>query len=256
MNKNRLVRCQPHSLQSWSFQPQPASAPLEPAGNQPRSCAHTEFALSHAPGAFVAKIARPKNRALSIRFSRSAVVTHTEGKPQLMFQVVNIRSRPLTSVQISAILYQEQENGQLHQTSIDFHLDSVTADGCPFFIFPLTYYHSITASSPLDALLQREAPHHFELVIFLSAVQEGTGETCHRRTSYLPSEILVHHRFAPLLARNAKGEYQVKMENFDKTIPELPAAADSMSPKKTDKEIRINGQHTDSFQLCDIGLIE
>lgn len=46
------------------------------------------------------------------------------------------------------------------------------------------------------------------------------------------------------------------MENFDKTIPELPAAADSMSPKRTDKEIRINGQHTDSFQLCDIGLIE
>ncbi|NXW72682.1 KCJ13 protein, partial [Hirundo rustica] len=207
-------------------------------------------------GAFVAKIARPKNRALSIRFSRSAVVTHTEGKPHLMFQVANTRSSPLTSIQISAILYQEQESGQLHQTSIDFHLDSVTADECPFFIFPLTYYHSITASSPLAALLQREAPHHFELVIFLSAVQEGTGETCQRRTSYLPSEILVYHRFASLLARNAKGEYQIKMKNFDKTIPELPTVADSKSPKRTDKEIRINGQHTDSFQLSETGLME
>ncbi|NWY30202.1 KCJ13 protein, partial [Pheucticus melanocephalus] len=205
-------------------------------------------------GAFVAKIARPKNRALSIRFSRSAVVTYSEGKPQLMFQVANTRSSHLTNIQISAILYQEQESGQLHQTSIDLHLDSITAHEYPFFIFPLTYYHTITASSPLAALLWREAPPHFELVVFLSAVQEGTGETCQRRTSYLPSEILVYHHFAPLLARNAKGEYQTKMENFDKTIPERPAAPDSKSPKRTDKEIRINGQHTDSFQLSETGL--
>ncbi|NWZ08112.1 KCJ13 protein, partial [Agelaius phoeniceus] len=205
-------------------------------------------------GAFVAKIARPKNRALSIRFSRSAVVTYSEGKPQLMFQVANTRSSPLTNVQVSAILYQEQESGQLHQTTIDFHLDSITAHEYPFFIFPLTYYHTITASSPLAALLWRAAPPHFELVVFLSAVQEGTGETCQRRTSYLPSEILVYHRFACLLARNAKGEYQTKMENFDKTIPEHPAAPDSERPKRTDKEIRINGQHSDSFQLSETGL--
>ncbi|OXB83425.1 UNVERIFIED_CONTAM: hypothetical protein H355_006272 [Colinus virginianus] len=207
-------------------------------------------------GAFVAKIARPKNRAFSIRFTRSAIVTHTEGKPYLMFQVANTRSSPLTSVQISAILYQEQENGQLHQTSIDFHLDSITLNECPFFTFPLTYYHSITPSSPLAALLQREAARHFELVVFLSAVQEGTGEMCQRRTSYLPSEIMLYHRFAPVLARSAKGEYQIKMENFDKTIPELPAAADSVSPRRTAKEIRINGQHTDSFQLSETGLTE
>lgn len=173
-----------------------------------------------------------------------------------MFQVANTRSSPLTSVQISAILYQEQESGQLHQTSVDFHLDSVTSDECPFFIFPLTYYHSVTPSSPLAALLQREAAHHFELVIFLSAVQEGTGEMCQRRTSYLPSEIMLYHRFAPVLARNAKGEYQIKMENFDKTIPELPAAAESNCPRRTDKEIRINGQHVDSFQLSEAGLTE
>ncbi|XP_035750857.1 inward rectifier potassium channel 13 [Egretta garzetta] len=232
------------------------SQSLEAAGNQSRYSALTQFVLFHDAGAFVAKIARPKNRAFSIRFTHSAVVTHTEGKPYLMFQVANTRSSPLTSVQISAILYQEQENGQLHQTSVDFHLDSITADQCPFFIFPLTYYHSITPSSPLAALLQREAAHHFELVVFLSAMQEGTGETCQRRTSYLPSEIMLHYRFAPVLARNAKGEYQIKMENFDKIFPELPAAADSKSPKRTDKEIRINGQHSDSFQLSETGLTE
>ncbi|NWR44539.1 KCJ13 protein, partial [Regulus satrapa] len=207
-------------------------------------------------GAFVAKIARPKNRARSIRFSRCAVIALAEGKPQLLFRVANTRSSPLTSVQISAILYREHESGQLHQTSVDFHLDGVTADKCPFFVFPLTYSHSLTASSPLAALLQREAPHHCELVVCLSALQEGTGETCQRKTSYLPSEMMLYHRFAPLLARNAKGEYQIKMENFDKTIPELPAAAASKSPKRTDKEIRSNGQHSDSFQLSETGFTE
>lgn len=236
--------------------PETVSQSMEAAGKQPGHGAHIQFVLFHNAGAFVAKIARPKNRAFSIRFTHSAIVTYTEGKPYLMFQVANTRSSPLTSVQISAILYQEQENGQLHQTSVDFHLDSVSLDECPFFIFPLTYYHLITPSSPLAALLQREAAHHFELVIFLSAMQEGTGETCQRRTSYLPSEIMLHHRFASVLARNAKGKYQIKMENFDKTIPEFPAAADSKNPKRTDKEIRINGQHTDSFQLSETGFTE
>lgn len=172
-----------------------------------------------------------------------------------MFQVANTRPSPLTSVRISAVLYEERETGQLHQTTVDFHLDSITSEECPFFIFPLTYYHSITPSSPLAILLQREAHHHFELVVFLSATQEGTGETCQRRTSYLPSEIVLHHHFASMLARGAKGEYQIKMENFDKTIPELPAT-DTKSSKRTEMEIRINGQHIDSFQICETQMTE
>lgn len=143
-------------------------------------------------GAFVAKIARPKNRAFSIRFTDLAVVAHVDGKPNLIFQVANTRPSPLTSVRVSAILYQEKENGELYQTSVDFHLDGISSEECPFFIFPLTYYHSIIPSSPLATLLQQENPPHFELVVFLSAMQEGTGEICQRRTSYLPSEIMLH----------------------------------------------------------------
>ena len=138
-------------------------------------------------GAFVAKIARPKNRAFSIRFTDLAVVAHIDGKPNLIFQVANTRPSPLTNVRVSAVLYQERENGKLDQTSVDFHLDGISSEECPFFIFPLTYYHSIIPSSPLATLLQYENPPHFELVVFLSAAQEGTGETCQRRTTYLPS---------------------------------------------------------------------
>ncbi|XP_004262629.1 inward rectifier potassium channel 13 [Orcinus orca] len=207
-------------------------------------------------GAFVAKIARPKNRAFSIRFTDLAVVAHVDGKPNLIFQVANTRPSPLTSVRVSAVLYQERENGELYQTSVDFHLDGISSEECPFFIFPLTYYHSIIPSSPLATLLQHENPPHFELVVFLSAMQEGTGEICQRRTSYLPSEIMLHHCFASLLTRGSKGEYQIKMENFDKTIPELPTPLVSKSPNRTDLDIHINGQSIDNFQISETGLTE
>ncbi|XP_007485904.1 inward rectifier potassium channel 13 isoform X2 [Monodelphis domestica] len=207
-------------------------------------------------GAFVAKIARPKNRAFSIRFSDLAVVTHIDGKPNLIFQVINTRLISLTRVQVSAVLYQERENSQLYQTSVDFHLDSISSEECPFFIFPLNYHHSITPSSPLATLLQHENLGHFELVVFFSAMQEGTGEICQRKTSYLPSEIMLQHCFAPILTRGSKGEYQIKMENFDKTIPELPAAVVPKSPNRTDMGIHINGQHIDNFQISETGLAE
>ncbi|XP_072496638.1 inward rectifier potassium channel 13 [Notamacropus eugenii] len=207
-------------------------------------------------GAFVAKIARPKNRIFWIRFTNLAVVSHIDGKPNLIFKVANIQHTPLTSVRVSAILYQEQENNQIYQTSVDFHLDNVNSEECPLFIFPLTYHHSITPSSPLAAFLQHENPGHFELVVFLSAVHEGTGEVCQKRTSYLPSEIMMHHCFASLMTRGSKGECIVKMENFDKTMPELQTATVPKSPNRTDMGININGQHIDNFQISEIGLAE
>lgn len=99
-----------------------------------------------------------------------------------------LRPSPLTPM-FGSQLYsiRNKKNGKLYQTSVDFHLDGISSEEYPFFIFPLTYYHSIIPSSPLAALLQHENPPHFELVVFLSAMQEGTGETCQRRTSYLPS---------------------------------------------------------------------
>ncbi|XP_027731186.1 inward rectifier potassium channel 13 [Vombatus ursinus] len=207
-------------------------------------------------GAFVAKIARPKNRIFWIRFTDLAVVAHIDGKPNLIFKVANTQQTPLTCVRVSAILYQERENNQIYQTSVDLHLDSISSEECPLFTFPLTYYHPITPSSPLAAFLQHENSGHFELVVFLSAIHEGTGEICQRRTSYLPSEIMMHHCFASLMTRGSKGEYIIKMENFDKTIPELQTAIVPKSPNRTDMGININGQHIDNFQISETGLAE
>ncbi|KAB0380694.1 hypothetical protein FD755_008478 [Muntiacus reevesi] len=181
---------------------------------------------------------RPKNRAFSIRFTDLARVAHIDGKPDLISQVANTQPRPLTNVRVSAIPYQEQENGKLYQTSVDFHPDGIRPEECPFFTFPLTYYHSITPSSPLATLLHYENPPHFELV------------------EDLPSEIMLHRCFTFLLTQGSKGEYQIKVENFDKTIPEFQTPLVSKSPSRTDLDIHINGQSIDNFQISETGLIE
>lgn len=206
-------------------------------------------------GVFVAKIARPKNRASSIRFTDTAVVAHVDGRPRLMFQVANARPSPLTDVRVTAVLYQESENSPLHQTTVDFQMDSVGPE-CPFFTFPLIYFHPITQSSPLAPLLQREEPPYFELVVFLSATQESSGESCQQRTSYLHSEILSGHRFAPVLTRSAKGKYQITMDNFGKTIPEPTATMNPKIDSRTDLELCMNGQPADTFLICETNLGE
>uniref|UniRef100_A0A6I8RKE5 Inward rectifier potassium channel 13 n=1 Tax=Xenopus tropicalis TaxID=8364 RepID=A0A6I8RKE5_XENTR len=210
-------------------------------------------------GVFVAKIARPKNRTPSIRFSRLAVVGSPEGKPCLMFQVANTRSSPLTMVKVSGILYQERGDGQIQQANVEFSLDSQASGAeCPFFTFPLTYSHSLCSGSPLSVLLQREllsSAGHLELVVCLSATQESSGEICQCRTSYLPSEILQGHRFAPCLTRRLEGGYRICMESFGRPLPELPQPSHRQL-YRTDLEVCANGQRGDTFQICETGLGE
>ncbi|KAG9337563.1 hypothetical protein JZ751_028583 [Albula glossodonta] len=196
-------------------------------------------------GAFVAKIAMPKKRANAIQFSPSAVVGQHEGEACLMFRATNMLPRPLVDVHVSAVLYQDRGDQTLHQTSVEFHLDRLRGLPCPFFIFPVTFYHPLTQCSPLYPALREGNPAHFELVVFLTAAQEGTGESCQRRTSYLRGEIEFDHHFAPILRLDAQGHYKVNMTNFGKVLP---------NPAHTkidgDKEfvVQINGDGSDRME--------
>ncbi|XP_061072774.1 inward rectifier potassium channel 13 [Conger conger] len=171
-------------------------------------------------GAFVAKIAMAKKRASVIQFSPSAVVGQHEGEPCLMFGATNMLQRPLLDVHVRAVLYQDRGDQNLHQTSVQFHLDHLGGLPCPFFIFPLTFYHPLDRHSPLYAALRDGDPAHFELVVFLSASQEGTGQSCQKRTSYLRGEIELDHRFAGTLRLDGQGHYKVNMGNFGKVLPD------------------------------------
>lgn len=196
--------------------------------------------LSHLSGAFVAKIARPQKRAGAIQFSPQAVVGQHQNQTCLMIRVTNLLQRPLVDVKVSAVLYEEHEGHALHQTSLDLHLDHLGQQPCPFFIFPLTFYHPLDRRSPLYSNLCEGSSNHFELVIFLTALQEGTGDCCQKRTSYLRQEIQFDRRFVPALGLDARGRYMVSTQHFD--------TAHSKEPLGKDCVVQINGDGSDRME--------
>ncbi|KAF7219449.1 inward rectifier potassium channel 13 [Nothobranchius furzeri] len=191
-------------------------------------------------GAFVAKIARPQKRAGVIQFSPQAVVGQNQGQTCLMIRVTNLLQRPLVDVKVNAVLYEEHEGQALHQTSVDFHLDHLGQQPCPFFIFPLTFYHPLDRQSPLYSTLCEGSSKHFELVVFLTASQEGTGDSCQKRTSYLRQEIQYDRRFLPALGLDDQGRYLVSNQHFDTTR--------SKEPLNKDCVVQINGDGSDRME--------
>ncbi|CAB1460822.1 unnamed protein product [Pleuronectes platessa] len=105
-------------------------------------------------GTFLAKVARPKKRGETVKFSQQAVVSNHEGRPCLMIRVANMRKSLLLGCQVTGKLLQtsltkEGETVRLDQRNVPFQVD--TSSDSPFLIIPLTFYHIIDDSSPLRA---------------------------------------------------------------------------------------------------------
>nr|XP_032823999.1 inward rectifier potassium channel 13-like [Petromyzon marinus] len=175
-------------------------------------------------GAFVAKIARPKLRAGTIRFSSAAVVWGGRGDQRrrrlLAFRVANLRPSALLDVTVSAVLYRSRPGRPLRQSAVDFQLDRLGPRPCPYFLFPLTFHHELSPDSPLLPLLRerRWPDEHVELAVFLQATCEGSGTVCRQRTSYLRSEVLADRLFAPIGVDVERGVMDLSL--FDVTVAE------------------------------------
>ncbi|XP_043087701.1 ATP-sensitive inward rectifier potassium channel 15 [Puntigrus tetrazona] len=179
----------------------------------------TGLAEIFVTGAFLAKLARPKKRAGSIRFSRSAVVCECAGVRRLMVRVANMRNSLLIQCQLSGKLLsthvtQEGEKSLVHQTAVDFQLDS--SGECPFLLLPLTFYHVLDERSPLRSLTAENLPRQeLELLLTLNGCMESTAASCQSRTSYLPQEILWGYQFRPVLTHAAGGRLAADFSCFD-----------------------------------------
>lgn len=193
-----------------------------------------EVSLSQHSGAFVAKIARPQKQARAIQFSPRAVVGQHLGQTCLMIRATNLLQRPLVDVKVRAVLYADREGQALHQTSLDFYLDHLGQQACPFFMFPLTFYHPLDHQSPLYPALCEGSSTHFELVVFLSALQEGSGDSCKKRTSYLRQEIEFNCHFVPALGLDSQGRYTVSTQHF--------STGPSHEPMSKDCVVQTNGE--------------
>ncbi|XP_054656218.1 ATP-sensitive inward rectifier potassium channel 10-like isoform X2 [Dunckerocampus dactyliophorus] len=176
-------------------------------------------------GTFLAKVARPKKRGATVKFSQHAVVSTHKGRPCLMIRVANMRKSLLLGCQVTGKLLQtslceEGETVRLDQRNVSFQVD--TSSDSPFLIIPLTFYHIIDDSSPLRAWAARGGGWtdgelaDFELLVILSAIVEPTSATCQVRTSYLPDEILWGYEFPPIVSLSASGGYVADFAFFDR----------------------------------------
>lgn len=180
----------------------------------------TGLAEIFVTGAFLAKLARPKKRAETIKFSQSAVICRRQGKLCLMVRVANMRKSLLIQCQLTGKLFHsnvtgEGEKTEVHQSSVDFYIDS--SGECPFLILPLIFYHVLDEHSPLAAVTAENlCTHEFELLVTLNATMESTAATCQSRTSYVPQEILWGYEFKPVLFSTTGGRYVADFNFFDK----------------------------------------
>ncbi|XP_048867650.1 ATP-sensitive inward rectifier potassium channel 10-like [Brienomyrus brachyistius] len=182
-------------------------------------------------GTFLAKVARPKKRGETVKFSQHAVVSNHEGRPCLMIRVANMRKSLLLGCQVTGKLLQtsltkEGETVRLDQRNVPFQVD--TSSDSPFLILPLTFYHVIDESSPLRPWVAKGGgwtdPElaDFELLVILSATVETTSATCQVRTSYLAKEIWWGHEFSPMVSLLPSGKYVADFSFFDKVAKTQP----------------------------------
>uniref|UniRef100_UPI00398EC86B ATP-sensitive inward rectifier potassium channel 15 n=1 Tax=Pristiophorus japonicus TaxID=55135 RepID=UPI00398EC86B len=180
----------------------------------------TTLAEIFVTGTFLAKIARPKKRSETIRFSYHAAIAIHYNKLCLMLRVANMRKSLLLQCQLSGKFLhnhvtEEGETIKLRQANVDFQVD--TGSVSPFLIFPLTFYHIIDEKSPLNRYTSANLrDKDFELVVILNATVESTGAACQIRTSYVPEEILWGYEFVPLMSLSPGGKYLVDFSFFDK----------------------------------------
>ncbi|XP_062392437.1 ATP-sensitive inward rectifier potassium channel 15 [Sardina pilchardus] len=183
----------------------------------------TGLAEIFVTGALLAKLARPKKRAETIKFSQSAVVCKHEGKLCLMVRVANMRKSLLIQCHLTGKLLfpyvtQEGERTQVQQANVEFQLDS--SGECPFLSLPLTFYHFLDETSPMAGLTAENLQtRDFELLVTLNATMESTAATCQSRTSYVPQEIMWGYEFKPVLFTTPRGRYVADFKFFDKMTP-------------------------------------
>ncbi|XP_038048313.1 G protein-activated inward rectifier potassium channel 3-like [Patiria miniata] len=182
-------------------------------------------------GCIFAKIARPKKRAATLKFSKNAVIAQRDGRFCFMFRVGDIRNSHLFEAHLRAYLIKPRVTAEgeiipLHSFNMDLEFD--TGEDRIFLVWPLIICHEINQDSPLYEYTAKGLDNaDFEIVVILEGIVEQTGLTTQARTSYLPPEIMWGHRFASsvvfLKSENDK-QYDINYSKFDQIypVPETP----------------------------------
>ncbi|CAN5402999.1 ion channel [soil metagenome] len=153
-------------------------------------------------GMFFARFSRPTAR---VKFSEKAVITPYHNVTGFMFRLVNMRSSQLIEVGAQVLFSRFiVEDGQITRR---FDLLSLEREKVSFFPLAWTVVHPIDKESPLYSLTAEDLEKtDAEILILLTAIDEGFAQTVHARSSFKPDEIEWNVKFVSLYNKVETGE--------------------------------------------------
>lgn len=190
-------------------------------------------------GCIFAKLARPKKRAATIKFSKHACIAERDGRLCLMFRVGDIRQSHMYDVKIRAQLVKPRITIEGECIPIESYKLTFGPECSPeekiFLVWPMIIVHEIDEESPLYEL---SAPMlkdmSFEIIIILEGVLEQTGLIMQARTSYLPSEICWGHRFSSQLITPSRDQEHLMVDYREFNSMKIVADTMDFSAKERD----------------------
>lgn len=189
-------------------------------------------------GLVFAKLSRPKKRAATIIFSRTAVINERNGNLCLVIRVGDIRKSRILEAHAHAILVRCRDTG-LEQQELNLgETPNIDDSNRVLLSWPIELIHKIDEHSPFYNITKQSLlSEHFELIVYLEGVVECTGMTTQARTSYLPGEIAWSQRFQPLVSYNhSRRQYHIDYSLFHCTTSSVPESNTTTSTNE-------NGTH-------------
>ena len=192
-------------------------------------------------GVVFTKIARPGRRALTVVFSKNAVITQRNGALHLIFQVADIQLSQLVESHFRAQLRSRlvtEEGEVLHNYMRELRLttqcegNSLLEDR-GLLLLPVQVSHVITEDSPLYSLDPITLLNtDLEIILVMEAVVEPSGNTTQALTSYLPDEILWGCTF------QSTTDYDRTMRSFNVDIKKMNSVSkESYTPWTSARDI-------------------
>eukprot|EP00055_Hartaetosiga_balthica_P013956 m.74123 g.74123 ORF g.74123 m.74123 type:complete len:481 (-) comp8440_c0_seq1:2711-4153(-) len=177
-------------------------------------------------GLIFSRLSRPNNRLFTLRCSKKAVVCRRDGENYLLIRIGDMRQRdaPLVQCETKLLLITSKttaEGERLPYSIQKLEVDSVSNSDTPLLAIPSELGHRITKNSPLFGLSRNDLEEKLaEIVLVLNGEIGNLGLTVELRSSFLPREVLFHHRFKQVCFRQVDGSCWTDWSNFDRVVPE------------------------------------
>jgi len=172
--------------------------------------------LAVTTGIVYARFSRPRAWVL---FSRVAVIRPWDGVPSLLFRMGNARGSQIAEarVKVACLRLERTSEGESIRRVQDLRLARSESS---VFALSWTVVHPITPDSPLHGQTAASlAAAGVDLVVSLTGLDDGIGQTVHVRHAYSAETIVWNARFADILSTEPDGTRVIDYRRFHEVEP-------------------------------------